>query len=173
MQKQLTKCFSCKRSLNHSTGLPASLRNTNSVALTKKCRCVKSALYAAMCAFKPTDVYGLFQLRELSHRLKAANDAIMQLRDNNSHLEGNGAEMKNIASTLEAQLRFAEQEMQAMSAGEAVGAGLSELNPALMEEVTRLRHENEQLLLKVVLFSELLLWLQGYHNWWMISSGGR
>lgn len=93
------------------------------------------------------------QLRELSHRLKAANDAIMQLRDANSNLEGNGAEIRNLASTLEAQLRFAEQEMQAMSVGEAVGAGLSELNPALMEEVARLRHENEQLLKKVTVLA--------------------
>mgnify|MGYP001141761476 CR=1 FL=1 len=58
-----------------------------------------------------------YKVRELSHRLRSADELVAQLRDSNVSLQGTDVERKNIASTLEAQLHFAHQEMQAMASG--------------------------------------------------------
>lgn len=84
-------------------------------------------------------------VQELQMRLESSTSALTQLQSENKALRGGQTENREQAQQLADELRITAEQLRERERMNGVGEGMSELNPALMQELNRLRTENKEL----------------------------
>ena len=91
------------------------------------------------------------QIDEYALRLRQRDDTIRRLEHDLSYARGDHEGQREQAELLSAELRHAEEQLreQTVKGVGGIGEAMCELNPALMQELSKLRQENIELLRKI------------------------
>ena len=88
----------------------------------------------------------LITIQELTVRLKQKNDELVQLQSNVQSLSGDQQGQLLQTQHLAEELRFTSEQLREVERAGGIGEGMSEFNPALMQELNKLRTSNVELL---------------------------
>lgn len=88
-------------------------------------------------------------MQELQLRLQDKETEISSLLSENTALRGDQSEHRHQTQHLADELRTTAEQLRERERGNGIGEGMSELNPALMQELNRLKNENRDLLEKL------------------------
>jgi chromosome segregation ATPase len=87
--------------------------------------------------------------QELQMRLEASEELAASLKSENAALRGGQTDNRQQTQQLAEELRTTAEQLRERERTNGIGEGMSELNPALMQELNRLRSENKDLLEKL------------------------
>jgi hypothetical protein len=84
-------------------------------------------------------------IQELQLRLETSESLVARLRTENDSLRGDQSDTRQQTQLLAEELKTTAEQLREKERTNGIGEGMSELNPALMQELNRLRAENKEL----------------------------
>ncbi|CAN0101905.1 unnamed protein product [Scytosiphon promiscuus] len=148
----------CRAKIEELSGLPAQLKKEEDAHAKVLDRCLEleaevaqiPQLKRSVDRYRRSHTDMEVAAREQSRELEAAQDEVSRLSQEVQTLTNGSGAVRDEQQRLHEELKSrALEDADAQGNGSGIGEGVSELNPALTEELARLRRANEQLTAKV------------------------